>query len=67
MDPSIEKDVTDVMKLTEELEQNSNIELHSVRVETPRVAIEYRLSDLKIKIRAANLYFKVFHFILLLL
>ncbi|NP_001343857.1 Dendritic cell-specific transmembrane protein-like domain-containing protein [Caenorhabditis elegans] len=58
VDPSIEKDVTDVMKLTEELEQNSNIELHSVRVETPRVAIEYRLSDLKIKIRAANLYFK---------
>ena len=59
VDPTIEKDITDVMELTDQLEDNSNIELHSVRVETPRVAIEYRLSDLKIKIRAANIYFKV--------
>ncbi|KAF1751346.1 hypothetical protein GCK72_017900 [Caenorhabditis remanei] len=58
VDPTIEKDITDVMELTDQLEDNSNIELHSVRVETPRVAIEYRLSDLKIKIRAANIYFK---------
>ncbi|CAL2045417.1 unnamed protein product [Caenorhabditis brenneri] len=58
VDPTVEKDITDVMELTEEIEENSNIELHSVRVETPRVAIEYRLSDLKIKIRAANIYFK---------
>ncbi|PIC27618.1 hypothetical protein B9Z55_019816 [Caenorhabditis nigoni] len=58
VDPTVEKDIMDVMELTEQLEDNSKIELHSVRVETPRVAIEYRLSDLKIKIRAANIYFK---------
>uniref|UniRef100_A0A1I7UMV4 DC_STAMP domain-containing protein n=1 Tax=Caenorhabditis tropicalis TaxID=1561998 RepID=A0A1I7UMV4_9PELO len=58
VDPTVEKDITDVMELTDEIEENSQIELHSVRVETPRVAIEYRLSDLKIKIRAANIYFK---------
>uniref|UniRef100_A0A8R1DFL7 DC_STAMP domain-containing protein n=1 Tax=Caenorhabditis japonica TaxID=281687 RepID=A0A8R1DFL7_CAEJA len=58
VDPSTEKDIMDVISLTEQLEQNSKIELHSVRVETPRVAIEYRLSDLKVKIRAAGLKFK---------
>lgn len=58
MDPSVEQDIMQVMNLTEQLEENSKIELHSVRVETPRVAIEYRLSDLKIKIRAARIYFK---------
>ncbi|CAI2353965.1 unnamed protein product [Caenorhabditis sp. 36 PRJEB53466] len=58
VDPSVEKDLMDVMNLTEQLEEDSKIELHSVRVETPRVAIEYRLSDLKIKIRKAGIYFK---------
>ncbi|CAB3399054.1 unnamed protein product [Caenorhabditis bovis] len=58
IDPSVENDLTSVLNLTKELDDNTKIEMHSIRVETPRVEIEYRLSDMKIQARTTKIYLK---------
>ncbi|CAD6197623.1 unnamed protein product [Caenorhabditis auriculariae] len=58
MDPSMEGDLLDVMNMTEELEENSKINLHTALVESPRLEVEYQLSDLKVKVKTASNYVK---------
>ncbi|CAI5452570.1 unnamed protein product [Caenorhabditis angaria] len=57
-DPSIEHDIEDIIGLADELDKNSKISLNQVKVEGSRLAIEYRLSDLKVRMKSASLMIK---------